>query len=65
MPEKVPNDSGPSAEQLALRNAQHALDNALQCICELAHSLESLREAIAGAKTQPYGDLLASSESRN
>jgi hypothetical protein len=58
MPQTEPNGKELSTDQLALRNAQRAVDNALLCICELAHSIESLREAIAGAKTESYTELL-------
>jgi len=56
MPEEH-NGGEPSTEQLALRDAQRSIDNAVHSIFELAYSLESLREAIARAKTEFYGEL--------
>jgi len=57
MPEREPNGSRPSTEQLALRDAQRSMDNAVHSIFELAHRLESLREAIARAKTEALSEL--------
>ena len=56
MPEEH-NGSQPSTEQVALRDAQRSIDNAVHSIFELAYSLESLREAIARAKMEFYGEL--------
>jgi hypothetical protein len=49
--------SGASAAQLAVADAQQAIDNALQSMCELAQALEFLRRAIESTKPEVGGPL--------
>jgi len=44
--DEIVNGAQPTAAELAIRDARHALDHAVMAIFELAFSLESLGEAI-------------------
>jgi len=64
-PDELLEGVRPSAEQVALVHARHAVDNAVRSIFELARSLEFLSDAIRGFETDPIIEFREIDNARN